>query len=115
MPETKPGHREEEGWDVHEGAGFGLAAALYVLAFLGCGVAAVMFAIYYPSTPPRPWPAPFPQPRLNGRIDRDPGFSYAPKPAPASAVDPAMRAEAAQGDAGWGAQGPPAPGGGGRR
>lgn len=114
MPDSEPDHREEEGWGVHEGAGFGLAAALYALTFLGCGVAAVLFAIYFPAHAPRPWPEPFPEPRLNGRIDRDPGFSYAPKPVAASAVDPAMRAEAAEGDAAWGPQAKPAHGGGGR-
>lgn len=118
MPDSKPGHAEdhaeEEGWGVHEAAGFGLAAALYALAFLGCGVAAVMFALYFPAHAQRPWPEPFPEPRLNGRIDRDPGFSYGPKPVAAAAVDPAMRAEAGQGDAGWDPQAGSARGGGGR-
>jgi hypothetical protein len=104
MPEAAPSHGNE-GWGVREGAGFGLAAALYALAFLGCGVAAVMFAIYFPGHTARPWPQPYPEPRLNGRIDRDPQFSYGPRPAPAPAVATTMRTLAAQGDAGWGPQG----------
>ena len=101
MPEASPG-REPEGWGVHERPGYVLAAALYVLAFIGCGVAAVLFAIYFPGHNARPWPHPYPEPRLNGRIDRDPQFSYAPRPVAASSVEPAMRALASEGDAGWG-------------
>lgn len=109
MPEAAPPHDHEghghEGWDARERAGYALAAALYALAFVGCGVAAVLFAIYFPGHHARPWPQPYPEPRLNGRIDRDPQFSYAPRPVPASAVEPAMRALAAEGDAGWRPQG----------
>jgi hypothetical protein len=101
-PTTSHGH---EGWGEREHAGYALAAALYGLAFLGCAVAAMLFALYFPGHHARPWPHPYPEPRLNGRIDRDPQFSYAPRPAPASAVEPAMRALAAEGDAGWGPQG----------
>jgi hypothetical protein len=108
MPEVTPSHGNE-GWAAREGAGYALAAALYVLAFVGCGVAAMMFGIYFPGRHPRPWPQPFPEPRLNGRIDRSPEFSFAPKPLPAAAIDPAMRALAAQGDAGWGPHGAAAP------
>jgi hypothetical protein len=104
MPEDAP-HHDNEGWGAHEHAGYALAAALYALAFVGCGVAAVLFGIYFPGHNPRPWPHPFPEPRLNGRIDRDPQFSYAPRPVPAAAIEPAMRSLAAQGDAGWGPQG----------
>jgi hypothetical protein len=104
MPEDPPSHGHE-GWRAYERPGYALAAALYALTFVGCLVAAVLFALYFPGHNPRPWPQPFPQPRLNGRIDRDPEFSYAPRPVPASAVDPAMRALAAEGDAGWGPQG----------
>jgi hypothetical protein len=104
MPEATPGHGHE-GWGAREHAGYALVAALYALAFLGCAVAAVLFAIYFPRHTPRPWPQPYPEPRLNGHIDRDPEFSYAPKPVPAAAVEPAMRALAAEGDAGWGPKG----------
>ena len=112
MPEATPGREPghgHEGWGVRERAGYILTAALYVLAFLGCAVAAILFAIYYPGHHAPPWPQPFPRPRLNGRIDRDPQFSYAPKPVQASALEPAMRALAAEGDVGWGPQGGTAP------
>lgn len=110
MPEDAPSHGHghghgHEGWHAYEHAGYALTAALYGLAFLGCAVAALLFAIYFPGHSPRPWPRPFPVPRLNARIDRDPQFSFAPRPVPAAIVEPAMRALAAQGDAGWGPQG----------
>jgi hypothetical protein len=104
MPEAGPSHGHE-GWGARERAGYALAAALYALAFAGCAVAAALFGLYFPGVHARPWPQPYPEPRLNGRIDRDPQFSYAPKPVPASAVEPAMHALAAEGDAGWGPQG----------
>ena len=109
MPEVAP-HHGNEGWHAYEHAGYAVAGALYVLAFVGCAVAAVLFGIYFPGHHARPWPQPYPEPRLNGRIDRDPQFSYGPKPAPAAVVDPAMRGLAAEGDAGWGPQGATAPG-----
>lgn len=56
MPEAGPrdGH---EGWGARERAGYALAGALYALAFVGCGVAAVLFAIYFPGHNARPGPS----------------------------------------------------------
>ena len=60
MPEVAPSHGHE-GWGAREHAGYALAAALYALAFVGCGVAAVLFALYFPGHHARPWPQPVPR------------------------------------------------------
>jgi hypothetical protein len=115
MPEATPSH-SKEGWEVHAGGALGLAASIYILAFLGIGAAAITFALYFPPKPDRPIPAVYPAPQLNGRLDSDPTWSYAPKQSGPAGIDQAMQALAAKGDAGWAATGKAGsqPGGGGR-
>ena len=100
MPEpAKPD--DAEGWDVHGWSGVGLAAALYVLAAIGLGGAAALFALEGPGRMPRPAPRRFPSPQLNVRLDRDPNWSFAPRRSAPAHIDAAMAALAAKGDAGW--------------
>lgn len=99
MPEPPPSHRLE-GWSVRGWAGVGLAGALYALAFVGVAVAAALFAIYY-RTPARPVPQVFPAPQLNGRIDSDPSWSFAPTRSAPEGIEAAMRTLAARGDSAW--------------
>jgi hypothetical protein len=114
MPEAGRSH-EEEGWDVRAGAGLGLAAALYGLAFLGVAVAAAMFGLYFHAHPARPIPEVYPAPQLNGRIDSEPTWSFAPRQQAPDGIDQAMRSLADKGAAGWGGDGAATGRGGGRR
>jgi hypothetical protein len=106
MPEAARSD-ELEGWRARGWVGAGLAVGLYALAFLAVAVVAVMFATEGPKHMAEPAPRAFPGPELNARLDRDPHFSYAPRPLPDSEIEPAMRTLAAEGDAGWGPAAPP--------
>lgn len=100
MPEPDR-HDEAEGWRVPGWGGVGLAVAIYLLAAIGIGGAAALFAFQGPGQMRPPAPRRFPAPQLNVRLDRDPRWSYAPRSSGPPGVEAAMKALAAEGDAGW--------------
>lgn len=96
-----------EGWGVKWRVGALIGVGVF--AFIALSLAGMWLLYQHGGAPVvqvGAWQA-FPSPELNGRIDRAPGWSFAPLPGRTAAPDPqveaAMKALAAEGQAAYGA------------